>query len=98
MLIKYQITYIMSKTLRIPRWQRMLIEIFKASTHNRYGSYLIRVLGGSRTHIRYLLSKLERQGLVLLMRLQNRKTISLTDRGEKIAKAVMELQMSFKPH
>ncbi len=85
----------MAKKLSIPRWQRMLIEIHKASNHNRYGSYLIRTLGGSRTHIRQVLRKLERQGLVTLKRHHNRKVIVLTERGECIARAVMELQVSF---
>lgn len=86
----------MAPKLTIPRWQRMLIEIYRASTHNRYGSYLIRTIGGSRTHIREVLRRLERQGLVTLQRLHNRKIILLTERGKSIAGAVMELQVNFQ--
>ena len=85
----------MVRKIRIPRWQHILLVIYKSPERERYGERLNRIVQGSRTHLRVVLQGLVREGLITMKVRKNKKPVILTEKGERMAIALMELRSEF---
>ena len=84
--------------LKDPLWQQLIIQIYKRRPKQRYLSRIHRNLKGSLTHLRVILQRLQERGLILINRKQNRKMLELTQKGEKVAIALLTLKSEINNH
>ena len=82
--------------LKQPRWHDVLLAIYRQKEDHRYSTRLNRYLKGSLTHLRIIVKRLERNGLIRILPQKNKKNIILTDKGERIAQAVMHIREELK--
>ncbi len=82
----------MIQRLKLPRWNEILIEIYKNSSSNKYSQKLNRKIKGSLSHLRAIMKKLEKKNIIIRTPHKNQKNIELTEKGEKIAIAVLTIK------
>ena len=77
-----------------PRWNEVLLQIYKSRDASRYGERLNRLVRGSRTHLRKVISMLERHQLIEIIPSKKIKRILLTDKGNRVAALLLELRLA----
>lgn len=79
--------------LRLPRWNDVLLEIYKSQHRHSYCERLNRRVRTSRSHIQAIVKLLEQNGLVERESGKKLKRLTLTDRGKEIALAIQQLRL-----
>ena len=82
----------MPKFLKLPRWNDVLVEIFKNKEKNRYCDKLNKKIQGSRTHIREIVKLLARKRLIDIKPMKKIKLLRLTDKGKKITDSLIQIR------
>ncbi len=82
----------MIQRLKLPRWNEILIEIYKNKNNNKYSQKLNRNIKGSLSHLRAIVKKLEKRNIIKVTPNKNQKDLELTEKGEKIAIAVLTIK------
>jgi len=78
--------------LRLPRWNHVLLEIYKCQDKPSYSQRLNRRLKASLTHIREIVKQLEACNLIEVQPKQKIKHLVLTDKGRRIAASLQEVK------
>jgi len=78
--------------LRVPRWNDVLLEIHKSQERYRYCEKIIRRIKGSKTQVREIVKQLEISKLIEIAPGKKVKKLSVTEKGRKIAIAIMEIK------
>ena len=84
----------MARSPKLPRWNDILLEIYKSREGARYGEKLNRGVKGSRTHLREIIHMIEQSGLIEVIPGKKIKRLLLTDRGQKIAELLLQLKLA----
>ena len=79
---------------KLPRWNDVLLQIYKSRDTTRYGEKLNRLVKGSRTHLRRVLVMLERHGLIEIIPSKKIKRLLLTDKGRRVAALLLEVRLA----
>ncbi len=82
----------MNSDLRLPRWNHVLLEIYRCQDKPSYSQKLNRRLKASLTHIREIVKQLEEHDLIEIQPMHKIKCLVLTDRGRRIATSLQEVK------
>lgn len=82
----------MENFLRLPRWNQVLLEIYKSQNKPSYSQKLNRRLKASLTHIREIIKQLVAYKLVEVRPKHRIKRLVLTDRGRRVAASLQEIR------
>jgi|APFre7841882654_1041346.scaffolds.fasta_scaffold91566_1 predicted transcriptional regulator len=82
----------MIHTLRLPRWNDVLLELYKSQQRQNYCEKLNRRVKTSRSHIQAIVKLLEKNGLITITPGKKLKKLSLTERGKDVATAIQQLR------
>ena len=82
--------------LKLPRWHDVLLTIYRQKEDHRYSSKLNRYIKGSLTHLRIIIKRLEQNGLIRILPHKNKKCLVLTEKGERIALAIINIRTELK--
>lgn len=83
----------MIQKLRLPRWNDVLLELYKDQQRQNYCEKLNRRVKTSRSHIQAIVKLLEENGLITITPGKKLKRLTLTDRGKEIALAIQQLRL-----
>lgn len=86
----------MIQELRFPRWNDILVEIYRSQDRGNYCQKLNRRIRGSLTHVRETVRILADEGMVEITSNEKAKKILLTERGRKVAESIMALRSEMK--
>ena len=78
--------------LRLPRWNDVLLEIYKSGERNPYCEKLNRSLKASLTHIRDIVKSLAEHSLVEVKPNHKIKRLALTKRGKRVAVWIFQIK------
>lgn len=78
--------------LRLPRWNDVLLAIYKTRKENRYCERLNRNLKASRTHIRQIVKLLAQHNLIEIIETKKIKRLAITERGRKVIVAILQIR------
>lgn len=82
----------MISSLRMPRWNDVLLAIYKSRGSCRYCEKLNRTVRASRTHIREIVRTMALHKLIEVIHTNKIKRLELTEKGKKIAGYVMGIR------
>ena len=83
----------MIQSLRLPRWNDVLFELYKDQQRHNYCEKLNRRVKTSRSHIQAIVKLLEKNGLVTITPGKKLKRLNLTQRGMDVAMAIHQLRV-----
>lgn len=78
--------------LRLPRWNHVLLEIYRSPEGARYCERLTRRVKGSQSHLRDVVKMLERHRLIRIEPTSKVKKLTLTEKGRKVALHLLEVR------
>lgn len=78
--------------LRLPKWNDVLLEIYRSPEKYRYCEKLNRSVKASLTHLREILHLLAVNNLIEILPSPKIKRIVLTEKGRRVALSVMEVR------
>ena len=84
----------MTATPKLPRWNEVLLQIYKSRDSERYGERLNRLVRGSRTYLRRIIRMLEQYHLIEIIPTKKIKRLFLTDKGRKVAEHVQQIKLA----
>ena len=76
----------------VPRWQQVLLAIYKSSEEHRYCERLNRIIRGSRSYLGRTVKRLAEQGLITIHPMSKIKWLSLTDKGKRVLHSIIEMR------
>ena len=79
-------------SLKMPRWNDVLLAIYKSREDCRYCEKLNRTVRASRTHIREIVKVLARHRLIEIIHTKKVKRLELTEKGRKIAAYILQIR------
>ena len=79
-------------SLRLPRWNDVLLAIYRCRDNSRYCEKLNRKVKASRTHLREIVKLLARQRLIRIVPGTKVKLLQLTSKGRRIAACILEIR------
>jgi predicted transcriptional regulator len=82
----------MISSLTMPRWNDVLLAMYKSREDCRYCEKLNRTVRASRTHIREIIRAMARHGLIEIIESSKIKRLELTEKGKKIAAYVLGIR------
>lgn len=82
----------MIRFIRLPRWQAVIIAIFRSRERDRYAERLYRQINTSRSHVREIVKKLANECLIEISSARKMKLLTLTKKGERIAVSLLDLK------
>lgn len=82
----------MVNKLRMPRWNDVLLAIYKSQDSGRYCQRLNRRVKGSLTHLRDIVQALARQKLIEVYNQKKIKRIRLTEKGQRVAVHILKIK------
>lgn len=88
----------MTRRLRIPRWNDILIEIYKNQHRFRYCEKLYKIVNCSKTHMRQIVKQLAKHKLITIVPIRKMKALILTKKGEKLIEPLMLIRSEIKHH
>ena len=88
----------MTCSLYLPRWNDVLVEIYRAVNGNRYCQKLNGNVKGSLTHLREIVRLLEKYELIVIVPTKKIKQINLTEKGRRASIHIMNLKSALKCH
>ena len=86
----------MMSTLRMPRWNDVLVEIHKSQEKHRYCEKLNRNIKVSRSHIREIVKLLALNNLIEIIPTNKIKKLELTKKGQKVTIAIQTIKSELK--
>jgi len=86
----------MNRTLRLSKWNEILIEILKQNGRPVYCELLGRRMNGSLAYIRKIVKSLEKKKIIMIKPENQAKLLYLTDKGRKIANYLFSVQAELK--
>ena len=78
--------------LRLPRWNDVLVGIYKSPVRWRYSEKLNKIVKASRSHVQTIVKRLASSKLIQISPRGNTKQLILTGKGEKVSEAIMRLR------
>lgn len=82
----------MTSSPTMPRWQEVLLGIYRSRKRHRYAERLHRLIKGSRTYIREVVRRLAAYDLIQIVPTKKIKKLKLTERGRKVIHSILEMQ------
>lgn len=82
----------MPEHLRLPRWNDVLIAIYKAQQRKPYCQRLNREIHGSLTHLREIVKTLAEQQLIEVYNGKKTKHIMLTEKGRQVTESLLNIK------
>lgn len=82
----------MPEDLRLPRWNDVLIAIYKAQQRKPYCQRLNREIRGSLTHLREIVKALADFQLIEVYQGKKTKHIMLTEKGRQVAENLLQIK------
>jgi predicted transcriptional regulator len=86
----------MKNHLRLPRWNDILLEIYKNQDRNNYCQRLNRNIRGSISHLREVVRLLAKSELINIERQKKIKRLILTEKGQKVTLAIMTIKSALR--
>lgn len=86
----------MTSDLRLPRWNDVLIAIYKNQDRENYCEKINRRVKGSLTHVREIVKQLDQAGLIETERETKINRLKLTSSGEKVANSIIEIRSNLR--
>ena len=83
----------MLSRLRVPRWNDVLLAIHQTPEKHRYTQKIITKTKASSTQVGEIIKQLEKYNLIEINPGLKIKKINLTEKGKKIALAVMSIKL-----
>ena len=81
----------MYRTLTLPKWNHLLVSLYKSQPHERYAERLNRRMRSSLTHLRELVRALESHRLIELYSEKKRKMLILTEKGRRVTNSTQSI-------
>ena len=78
--------------LYLPRWQEVLIAIFKLSETQRYPQKLYRVCPTSSSHAKTIIKTLHYYNLIHINKKGSRRFLKLTSQGETLSQHLIQVR------
>ncbi len=88
----YPLNLQMTHFLRLPKWNDVLLEIYRSPEKYRYCEKLNRSVKASLTHLREILHLLAANNLIEFIPSSKIKRIALTEKGKLVALLVMDVR------
>lgn len=82
----------MRNCLTLPRWNEILIEIYKTQDRNNYCQKLNRKIRGSLTHLRDMVRLLAKHNFIEINSGNKIKRLILTEKGKIITSALLVIK------
>lgn len=82
----------MIKHLRLPKWNEIILEIYRNRRGFSYSQKLNRRVKGSIGYFGYMVKALASKNLVRIIPTKNIKRLELTDKGKKVASAISDIK------
>ena len=82
----------MTEKLRLPRWNDVLVGIYKSPVRWRYSEKLNKIVKASRSHVHAIVKRLAFSKLIHISPRGNTKQLTLTGKGEKVSEAIIRLR------
>lgn len=82
----------MAEDLRLPKWNEILIAIYKAQQRKPYAQKLNREIKGSLTHLREVVKALADFQLIEIYEGKKAKQIVLTEKGRQVAEKLISVR------
>ena len=79
-------------SLRLPRWNQVLVEIYRNKDKPSYSQKLNRRLKASLTQIREIVKQLHSHELIEIQKRHKIKHLVLTEKGRRIAASLQEVK------
>ena len=86
----------MCVAIYMPRWNDVLIELYKMPEHRRYCQRLFRAVNASANHVRTIVQELEAKGLVEIIPTKKIKRIHMTEKGTRVALSMIDIQSELR--
>ncbi|MBN4081221.1 hypothetical protein JYT44_02530 [Caldithrix abyssi] len=86
----------MISTLRMPRWNDVLVEIYNTHPKYRYCQKLNRGVKASTNHIRAIVELLDENNLIEIFPTKKIRFIKITGKGESVAILLLELRTALR--
>lgn len=86
----------MTGPLRLPRWNDVLLEIYKSQERDSYCEKLNRAVKGSRTHLREIVKSLAKSELVEILPDKKIKKLALTEKGRRVSLCIQQMKSDLR--
>lgn len=86
----------MVELLYLPKWSKIITEIYKTPEHYRYCQKINRGVKASLNHLRTVIKLLETAQLIEIVPTKKIKRINLTEKGKRVAVYILNIESEIR--